>query len=131
MHEGMSLLAMLAAAVAAMIASTVYYMAFGRQMAALHPAYADSARPPAWKPAVELVRSFVLAFVVALLAHFMDVRGIGEAVHLAVLLWIGFPVVLFTGAVTWERVPVKLAAIHVGDWLIKLLLVVVIVTAWG
>jgi hypothetical protein len=29
-----------------------------------------------------------------------------------------------------ERVPPKLAAIHVGDWLLKLLAVAVIVSAW-
>jgi hypothetical protein len=29
-----------------------------------------------------------------------------------------------------ERTPWKLAAIHAGDWLIKLLVVTVIVSAW-
>jgi len=32
--------------------------------------------------------------------------------------------------VVHENAPWKLAAIHAGDWLVKLLLVAVIVTAW-
>ena len=127
----LNLLAILAAAAAAVVLSTAWYMAFGRQMAALHPAYADpSARPPAWKVGVELVRSFVLAFVVAFLVHVLDITGLHAALHLALLLWLGFPVVLWTGAIVWERVPPKLAAIHAGDWLLKLIVVAVIVTMW-
>ena len=38
--------------------------------------------------------------------------------------------VLWVGAVLWERTPPALAAIHAGDWLAKLLLVAVIVSVW-
>jgi hypothetical protein len=44
-------------------------------------------------------------------------------------LWVGFPLVLWVGAVVHERTPLKLAAIHGGDWLIKLLAIGVIVAA--
>lgn len=30
------------------------------------------------------------------------------------------PVVLLAGSVLWERVPVRTAATHTGDWIIKL-----------
>jgi hypothetical protein len=30
----------------------------------------------------------------------------------------------------WEKVPPKLAAIHAGDWLLKLLVIAVIVSVW-
>ncbi len=30
----------------------------------------------------------------------------------------------------WENVPVKLAAIHAGDWLLKTVLITVIVSVW-
>lgn len=39
------------------------------------------------------------------------------------MLWAAFPVVLLTGSMIWERVPWQTAAIHAGDWLLKLLLV--------
>ena len=47
---------------------------------------------------------------------------------LGLALWIGFPLVLWTGAVIHENTPSKLAAIHAGDWLLKLLVVAVIVS---
>jgi hypothetical protein len=104
-------------------------------MARLHPAYTGdsggaAARPPAWKIPLELVRSFVLAYVIARLAVGMGVAGWTGALQLGVLLWIGFPFVLWTGAMMWENVPPKLAAIHAGDWLAKLLLIAVIVGVW-
>ena len=43
------------------------------------------------------------------------------------MLWIGFPFVLWTGAVIHESTPVRLAVLHGGDWLLKLLLIGVIV----
>ena len=52
------------------------------------------------------------------------------AVQLALALWIGFPVVLLTGSVIWERLPPMLAAIHAGDWLLKLLVIALIVALW-
>lgn len=128
----LSLFHIVVAAIAAMVISTVWYMAWGRQMAALHPAYADpSARPQPWKVAVELARCLVLAHIVAWLAYSVGVDDAGGAVVLALVLWVGFPVVLWTGACVWERVPLELAAIHAGDWLIKLLAVTLIVTLFG
>ncbi len=50
--------------------------------------------------------------------------------RIVILLWIGFPVVLLSGSVLWEDVPARLAAIHAGDWLIKLLLIGAILAAW-
>lgn len=49
---------------------------------------------------------------------------------LAAVLWAGFPLVLWTGAMLHERTPWKLVAIHAGDWLVKLLLIAAIVTTW-
>lgn len=45
-------------------------------------------------------------------------------------LWVGFPLMLWAGAILHERTPRKLAAIHAGDWLSKLLVVGVIVSVW-
>jgi hypothetical protein len=43
---------------------------------------------------------------------------------------LGFPVVLLAGSILWERVPAKLAAIHAGDWLVKVVGVALIVALW-
>ena len=53
-----------------------------------------------------------------------------DAVRLGLFLWIGFPVILLTGSVLWENIPWKVAAIHAGDWLVKMLVIPIIVSVW-
>jgi hypothetical protein len=126
--------AILLSAVAAFVLSYVWYSVFAEQMVRLHPLSpgtpAAMMRPPAWKMGAEIVRSLILAFVLARLVRGLGVSTGPGAAGLAVLLWIGFPFVLWTGAIMWENVPVELAAIHAGDWLLKLVLVTVIVAVW-
>jgi len=45
----------------------------------------------------------------------------------AVVAWVGFPVIVLSGSVLHERVPWRLAAIHAGDWLMKLIAITLIV----
>ena len=49
---------------------------------------------------------------------------------IALLAWLAFPVVLLTGSVMWEDVPFKLAAVHAGDWLGKMLIMAFILNIW-
>jgi hypothetical protein len=127
-----NVLAIVVAAVAALIVSTLWYSAFAKQLGELSPAYADAsgARPPMWKVGIELLRNIVVASLVAGLVDLIDAAGWTDGLLLGLALWIGLPVVLWTGAVMWERIPPKLAAIHSGDWLLKLLVIPVIVTVW-
>jgi hypothetical protein len=81
---------------------------------------------PGWQVALEFVRCLVLAAVVTGLAARADVDSWGSAVLLALALWTGFPLVLWTGAILHERTPWRLAAIHAGDWLLKLLAIAAI-----
>jgi uncharacterized protein DUF1761 len=81
---------------------------------------------PPWKLAVELGRCLILAAVVVGLATQGDVDTWTGGLLLGLVLWIGFPFVLWVGAVIHENTPIRLAAIHGGDWLLKLLLVGVI-----
>jgi hypothetical protein len=118
------------ATVAAFILSSLWYTVFGRQLAGLDDAYADPGAMPAWTVVAELVRSLVVATVLAWLAVSIDITDWAGAVGLGLAAWIGFPVVLLTGSVIHENVPWKLAAIHAGDWLVKLIVVTVIVSLW-
>jgi hypothetical protein len=126
--------AILLSAVAAFVLSWAWYSAFAEQMLRLHPLTpgtpAAMMRPPAWKMGAEVVRSLIVAFVLARLVRGLDVSTGPSAAGLAVLLWLGFPFVLWTGAIMWENVPLELAAIHAGDWLLKLVLVTLIVAVW-
>lgn len=127
-------LAIVVAAIAVFVLSSLYYGVFGEQLAKLHPAYVpdpeSGPRPPAWKMLVEVVRGLVVAVVLARLTAELDIVDWTGGVALGLTLWVGFPVVLWIGAVMWEKVRWKLAAIHAGDWLMKVLVIAVIVSVW-
>jgi hypothetical protein len=123
-------LAMIVAAIAVFIVSTVYYIIFAARMVDLRQGNEDAGGVQPWKIAVEIVRSLILATVVAGLVTLLGVTDIGGAVQLGLALWVGFPVILLVGSVIWENVSPALATIHAGDWLLKLLIVTIIVTLW-
>ena len=123
-------LAVLVATVAAFIVSSTYYAVFGTQLARLSATGGAETRPPAWKLIVELTRSLAVASVVAGIAVAAGVATWTSAVLLGLAAWVGFPVVLLTGSVIWENVPWKLAALHAGDWLAKLVAVALVVGLW-
>ncbi|HET6394170.1 MAG TPA: DUF1761 domain-containing protein [Blastococcus sp.] len=111
------------AAGASVVTSAAWYAAWGSRLAELDDAYAGDARPPAWVLPVELARSATVATAVAMLAGRGGDAGTGSRLRLGAGLWAAFPVVLLTGSVVHEKVPWQQAAIHGGDWLVKLLLV--------
>lgn len=76
---------------------------------------------PRWTYLVELLRCMVLATVVIGLATVSDVDSWWAGLLLGLVLWVAFPLVLWTGAVLHERTPVATAVLHGGDWLVKLL----------
>jgi hypothetical protein len=125
-----SLLAILVAAIVVFVIGFAYYAVLGEQLAAVSGAAAAGEQPPPWKVAVELSRGLILAAVIAGLASEAEIDEWTGGLLLGLALWIGFPFVLWTGAVIHENTPWKLAAIHAGDWLVKLLLVAVIVSVW-
>lgn len=88
------------------------------------------AKMPVGKLLIEFARCLVLAYVIA---HFVTALALGtwmSAVHLGLFLWIGFPVIILIGSMLWENTPWKVAAIHAGDWLVKLVAIAIIVHAW-
>jgi hypothetical protein len=122
--------AILIAAVAAFVFAALYYAVLAPHAVALGAAWAQRSRPPAWLMALEFAKSLVVATVVATLVSLLGITGPAGALLLGLALWIAFPVVLLLGSVTQEDVPWKLAAIHAGDWLVKLLLMAVIPGVW-
>jgi hypothetical protein len=128
----LNLLAVAAAIVAAFAISSTWYSVFGTRMLELRgidPTQGQDSLP-GWKIAVELVRSAIVALVIAVGASLLDLSGVADALLAGVVVWIAFPVVLLLGSVIWEDVPMRLAAIHSGDWLFKVLAVTTIVTLW-
>jgi hypothetical protein len=125
-----NLLAVLVATVVLFVIGAVYYGVLGDQLAKVSDAAAAGEQPPPWKLAVEVVRCLLIAAVVAGLAAEGGVDEWAGGLLLGLVLWIGFPFVLWTGAIIHENAPFRLAAIHAGDWLVKLLVAAVIVSVW-
>ncbi len=126
-------LAVVVSSLVALLASTLWYIVFVEQRRILshQPTTPGSSRRPQFaKMLFEILRNLVLASVLAYLILHMGIMSWTGAILLGVLAWVGFPLVLLTGSVMWENVPWKLAAIHSGDWLIKLLLISVILGVW-
>lgn len=118
----MNWLAVAVTVVAAFVLSSTYYAVVGHEAG-------DGSRPAPWQIGVELCRSALVTIVLAVLVSRMDL-GIGGGLLLGLAAWVAFPLVLLSGSVVWDRVPVRIAATHAGDWLLKLLLITAVVSAW-
>ncbi len=79
------------------------------------------------KVVAELLRTTVTAAVFAELADQAGALDLPAGAALALLAWLGFPLVLLTGSVLWEQVPPVTAALHAGDWLLKLFLIALVI----
>lgn len=118
----LSPVAVAAATLLAFLIGGAYYAALGDRVAAT-----DGPPAPAWTYAAELGRCLVLALVLAGLTARAAVDDVAGGLALGLALWVGFPLVLWVGAVVHERTPVAVAAVHAGDWLVKLLAVTALV----
>jgi hypothetical protein len=126
---GVDVTAVLVAGTAAFLVGAAWYAVFGARLAATGDTPPPGGRPPLWRLAAELVRGLVLALVVADLAARGGADSWTDGLRLGLTLWVGFPAVLWSGAILWEGTPLGVAAIHAGDWLVKLVAVAVIVAA--
>ncbi len=90
----------------------------------------SGAKMPGGKLVVELARCLILAYVIARFVALLGISSWLMAVHFGFMVWIGFPVIILAGSVLWENIPWKVAAIHAGDWLVKMLVISIIVTLW-
>lgn len=123
-------LAVVVATLAAFLLSGAWYAVLPAESAASEAGAASQAGSPS--PPVllaEILRSGVVATVVAGLAAELGAVDVGEGALLGLVLWVGFPAVLFAGSIIHERYPARLAALHLGDWLLKLALIGAIVGA--
>ena len=126
-------LAVAIAAIAAFMASAVWYIVFSHQyfeLRGINPNDTAATAMPAWQALTVLVRHLVIAFALAYFVARLGIVGWKSALQLGLLLWIGFPAVLLAGSVIHDNVPWMLAAIHAGDWLVKILLMTVILGVW-
>ena len=126
-----NLVAVTVCTVTAFVLSSIWYMALGKVRAQLLGLDLHKERRP--KPQnilLELLRTFILALVFAIILSELKDSSLHGSILLGLRLWLAFPLILLSGSVLWDKVPKKLAAIHAGDWFIKLLVIALIVGAW-
>lgn len=123
--------AIIISAVLAFVLSAIWYIVFAKARAALNKAAASvSSKPSLPQVIAEVIKNLIVATIIGMLISHVGVgTGMGS-VSFALLLWIGFPVMILASSVMYENVSAKLAAIHAGDWLIKLLAISAIVGNW-
>jgi hypothetical protein len=124
-------LSVVIASIVAFVLSSIWYAVLtpveNRLLAGHAP---DRGKPSPQKILLELLRNLVLATVIAGLARQSDLTSVGPALVLGLVLWAGFPAVLLIGSMMWEKTPAATAALHGGDWLIKLLAMALIIGFW-
>jgi Protein of unknown function (DUF1761) len=123
-------LTLLAGTIAWFVLGFAYNTAVADRLAEVSEAAAADEQPEPWRLAVEFLRGLVVATVVVGLAVQGRIDEWTGGLALGLALWIGFPAVLWTGAMLWERTRFELAALHAGDWLVKLVVVGVIASVW-
>jgi len=132
-------LAILIGTLISVLFSSLYYILLNKYVTAIRSAAAKETKNKKAAPSttttpnkliIEVTRNFVLGLVLAYACGLLGVTTIGQALLLSAWLWLGFPVVLFTGLTNNEHFPARLAAIHAGDWLVKLLIFTIILSSW-
>ena len=125
--------AVLVAGVASFVASGAWYAVFGNAMVSLQSQWrgaTPSQGPEAWKMLGFLASGMMVALTVAVVADLVGVDGWRESAGLGLLLWVGLCATQWVGSILGEQAPVRLAAIHAGDWLAHLLIIGVVVGVW-
>lgn len=126
--------ALLVATLAAFLVSSVWYspLLFGKvwvELRGMNQGAIAGGRPPVSEILGEFAKTLVIAYVLARFVVLLGINNWKGAVLLGIWMWIGFYATLL-GAVIHEHYPWKLYAIHVGDGLVRTLLMTVILGAW-
>jgi len=122
--------AVLATTAAAFAASLLWYspLLFGRIWTATSGASVGST--PAWTFLVAPLRELAVALVLAHLIARLRLFNLKGAIGFALALWTAFFAVQMTGAILWDHRPIMLTAVHAGDWLMKMLIMSIMLSAW-
>jgi hypothetical protein len=127
--QELNYLAAVVTAVAAFVASAVWYTLFANPMVNLSNTGPAESGTPIWTMLFVIAQSLVVALMVTYFVSRLGITIFAGAAGLGTLVWI-FPAAILSGSVVHEGVPLALAAIHAGDWLVKLLLIAAIVGVW-
>ena len=127
-------LAVLVAAVTAFIVGGVWYspLIFGKAylgLRGLDPVVASQSSMSAGEVVAEFFRWLVISFVLARFVVQSSVADLSDGFRFALWMWLAIYTAL-AGSVLHEGTPWRLFAIHAGDGLVKVVLIVTILVLW-
>ncbi len=70
----------------------------------------------------------VMSYVLAHFVKYMQITTVGNALKLAVWIWLGFITTILISSVLWEGKPVKLYFLNISHYLITLIVMTIILT---
>ena len=123
------------AAIAAFAVGALWYgPLFGKQWMKLSGITPQKMKSSKKSPAKSMGIGFVLTVVTAtilacVLAH-VQAGTMAEALQIAFVIWLGFPMPVEAGSVIWEGKPFKLLVLNSLHSLVSLLIMAAIITAW-
>lgn len=131
---GINYLAVLGAAVAAFVVGGLWYspLLFGNAYLALRgldPAAASQTTMSVGEVVAEFARWLVIAFVLARLMALLGIASFSGTLTFGLWMWLAIYTAL-AGSVLHESTPWRLYAIHVGDGLVKIVLITTIIGLW-
>ena len=127
-------LAVLAAAVATFVVGGLWYspLLFGNTYLALRgldPAAASQTAMSVGEVVAEFARWLLVAFVLARLMALLGIASLSSTLTFGLWMWLAIYTAL-AGSVLHESTPWRLYAIHVGDGLVKIVLITTIIGLW-
>jgi Protein of unknown function (DUF1761) len=127
-------LAVLSSAVAAFVVGGLWYspVLFGKaymSLRGLDPNGANAMTLPLGEMVAEFARWLVIGFVLARFMTLLDIANLSSALTFGLWMWLAIYTAL-AGSVVHEGTRWRLYAIHVGDGLVKILLITAILGLW-
>jgi hypothetical protein len=131
---GINYPAVLAAAVAVFVVGGLWYspLLFGNAYLALRsldPAAASQTAMSVGEVVAEFARWLVIAFVLARFMALLGIASFSGALTFGLWMWLAIYTAL-AGSVLHDGTPWRLYAIHVGDGLVKIVLITTIIGLW-
>jgi len=127
--SNINLLAVLVAGIAHMLTGLIWYRPkfFGNTWARLTGA---ELKPASQWLAAGLIGHQVIALVLAIIVTLANATTALGGIAVGGLVWLGFVVTLEIGELIWEKIPVKLFMIRIGNHLVALSLAGSILAVW-
>ncbi len=128
--------AVLGAAIVSMIVGSLWYspMLFAKPWMKLNgftgDNKADKTKGMATAMLGMFIGSLIMAYVLANVLLLVGASTVSAALIAALWLWLGFIVVPYSSGVLFERKPLALFFINIGNYLVTLLLMAVVLAIW-